>query len=327
MSKQQTTAIIKKNRSGRKRLLIIGGVIIALIVVLLMLFGPKKTNADDEAVQTTTAAASVMTIENPLESEGEVTSSLEEDLSPHTSYYLDEVKVEAGDALEEGDTILTYTNGGTMKAPYNCVVESWSLPDEEEKLTADHSVTVAGTDMLQMNLSVSEDQISLVEAGDEATVTVDAVDGSFDGVVTSVSEVGEYSSSGSTFTAKVTFENDGSVKLGMSGAASIILEKAEDALCIPVNAITTSGGESKVTVQKDDGTTEEITVTTGIKNDAYIQITDGLSEGDTVVVPVSDDDSSSGGFPGMPGSDMPGGGEMPDFPSGGSDGGFSPPGQ
>ena len=82
-----------------------------LIVVLLVVFGPKKPCDSEAAVETTTAAATVMTIENTLESEGEVTSSLEEDLSPHTSYYLDEVKVEAGDALEEGDTILTYTNG------------------------------------------------------------------------------------------------------------------------------------------------------------------------------------------------------------------------
>ena len=326
MNAQQKQTIIKK-KTGRKRLLIIGAVVLAAAIVVAFAFGPKKAEADDDTAKTTTQTATVMTIENTLASDGEVTSSLEEELSPHTSYYLDEVKVEAGDALEEGDTILTYTNGSKMKAPYNCVVESWSLPDEEEQLTTDHSVTVAGTDVLQMELSVDEDQISLVKAGDEATVQIEAADSTCEGVVTSVSEVGEYSSSGSTFTAKVTFDNDGSIKLGMSGSATIILEKAENALCIPVNAVTTSGEESKVTVQKEDGTTEEVTVTTGIKNDAYIQITDGLSEGDTVVVPVSDDDSSSGGFPGVPGGGMPGGGDMPDF-QGGDGGGFSgPPGQ
>ena len=78
-------------------------------------------------------------------------------------------------------------------------------------------------------------------------------------------------------------------------------EKAENALCIPLNAVTSSKGESKVTLQKDDGSTEEVTISTGIKNDAYIQITDGLSEGDTVVVPESEEDSSSQGGFGMPG--------------------------
>lgn len=291
----------KKHGPGRKRLLIIGGVVICLAICLALVMGTGRTSADEEEEKTTTEQAAVMTIENTLSSDGEVTSSLEEDLSPHTSYYLEEVKVEAGDALEEGDTILTYTNGSKMTAPYNCVVKSWSLPEEEEQLTTDHSVTVAGTDVLQMELSVGEDQISLVKAGEEADVEIEAASASFEGVVTSVSEVGEYASSGSTFTAKVTFENDGSVKLGMSGTAQITLEKAENALCIPLNAVTSSKGESKVTLQKDDGSTEEVTVSTGIKNDAYIQITDGLSEGDTVVVPESEEDSSSQGGFGMPG--------------------------
>ena len=177
-----------------------------------------------------------MTIENTLSSDGEVLSSLEEEISPHTSYYLDEIKVEEGEALEEGDTILTYTNGYKMKAPYNCVVKSWSLPEEEEQLTADHYVTVAGTDVLQMELSVDEDDVSLIKAGDEAAITVGATDSSCEGVVTSISEVGEYASSGSSFTAYVTFENDGNIKLGMNGTAAITLEKAENVIGVPVGA-------------------------------------------------------------------------------------------
>ncbi|MBQ9015892.1 MAG: HlyD family efflux transporter periplasmic adaptor subunit [Firmicutes bacterium] len=309
-----------------KRAAVIGGAAIAIIIVLGAAFGRGAAKEDADAAETTTSAATVMTIENTLSSDGEVISSLEEKLSPHTSYYLEEVKVEAGDALEEGDTILTYTNGSKMTAPYSCVVKSWDLPEEEEQLTTDHSVTVAGTDVLQMELSVSENQVSLIKAGDEANVQVEAADADFEGVVTSVSEVGDYSSSGSTFTAKVTFENDGSVKLGMSGTASIVLEKAENALCVPLGAVTTSDNESRVTVQKEDGSTEEVTVTTGIRNDAYIQITDGLSEGDTVAVPVTEDDSSGfgGGFMNGPGG-MSGGGSDGGRKPGG-DGG-QPPGQ
>ena len=60
-----------------------------------------------------------------------------------------------GDALDEGDTILTYTNGYKMTAPYDCVVESWYLPDVGDQLTTSHYVTIAGTDVMQMELSVS----------------------------------------------------------------------------------------------------------------------------------------------------------------------------
>ncbi|MBQ9061081.1 MAG: HlyD family efflux transporter periplasmic adaptor subunit [Firmicutes bacterium] len=318
---------IRKRKFPLRRAMIIAGVAIAVIIVAAAAFGRGHAGEDSQEADQTTAQAEVMNIENTLSTDGEVVSSLEEDLSPHTSYYLDEIKVEAGDALEEGDTILTYTNGAKMTAPYNCVVKSWDLPDEEEQLTTDHSVTVAGTDVLRMQLDVGEDQVALVKAGEEASVTVDATESSFDGVVTSVSEQGDYSSSGSTFTAQVTFDNDGSVKLGMSGTASITLAKAEDALCVPVSAVTTSGNESKVTVQKEDGSTEEVTVTTGIKNDAYVQITDGLSEGETVIVPVSDNESedSHGGFMNGPGGNF--GGDRGGSGDGGMHGGGQPPGQ
>lgn len=300
---------LKKKKVAKKW--IAAGIAAAVAVGLIVWMVPDSS-AEEEA-EVTTAAAEVMTIENTLSSDGEVQSSLEEDISPHTSYYLEEVKVEAGEALEEGDTILTYTNGSKMTAPYNCVVTSLMLPEEEEQLTTDHYVSISGTDVLQMELTVDEDDVSLVKAGDEATVSVSATGSSCEGVVTSVSEVGEYASSGSSFTAYITFENDGNIKLGMNGTAEIVLEKAENVIGVPVDAVSTKDGESYVTVQKEDGTTEDITVETGIKNDAYIEISSGLSEGDTVIVPESEDSSSSNeGFMGGPGEGgMPDGGGMP----------------
>ena len=115
-------------------------------------------------------------------------------------------------------------------------------------------------------------------------------------------------------------------KMGMTGTADILLEQAKNVIGIPVNAVSTKGNESYVTIQKSDGTEEEITVTTGIKNDAYIEIREGLSEGDTVVVPVTEDDSSRNGFDGMPDGGMPDGGKEGPGGEGGHEGGGQPPG-
>lgn len=312
-----------ERRKGKKPIkkIIICIAAAAVVIAGVAAFASGKTGNEEEPEQTT-AEATVMTIEKTLSSDAEVISSLEENLSPHTGYYLEKVKVEAGDAVDEGDTILTYTNGYKMTAPYNCVIKSWSLPDEEDQLTTDHYIAVAGTDVLQMELSVDEDEVSLIKTGDSASVQISATGGTFDGVVTSVSEQGDYSDSGSTFAAKVTFDNDGTVKLGMSGTATISLDKAENAVAVPVNAVTRNRNESVVTVQKKDGTTEEVTVETGISNDAFIEIKSGLEEGETVVVPVSDDSSSENGFMQMPGGGMPntngasGGGDTPPSGSG-----------
>ncbi len=305
---------------SRKKILII--LVILILVAAAVFFVQKRKPDKQEAEITTTESQAVkMTIENSIESDGQIVSALEEDVLPHTSYYLDEVKVEQGDAVKEGDVILTYTNGYKMEAPYDCVVETWELPNAEEQLTTDHYVTIAGVDVMMMELSVSEDEVAELELGEPATITVDATGKSYDSEVSYISQVGSYSNGSSSFTVRVSFDNDGKVKLGMSASADIPLNKAENVIAVPVGAVNTRGGSSFVTV-KNGEEEETVEVDTGISNGSFIEIKSGLNEGDTVLVTVSEDDSSNpwggGGFPGgMGGSGgMPSGGP----PSGGGGG-------
>ncbi len=307
-------ADIKKDNSKKQRSWV-KWLIVPVVLVLAgtAVFFVTNRRGKMPEMSERTAEVTTMTIENTLESDGEIESSLEENVLPHTSYYLSKINVEEGEAVEKGDVILTYTNGYTMKAPYNCVVKSWSLPDEEEQLTSDHYVTLAGTDVLQMEIELSDSEVLDLSVGDSAKVKVEALDKEYEAEVTYVSEAGEYSSGSSTFTAKVSFDNDGSIKLGMSGTATVTLEKAEDVLAVPEGAVSTKGGVSYVTVKSDSGTSQ-VEVETGITNGSYTEIKSGLSEGDQVVVQVSEDSSEDdkkgmmGGGPGDFGGTPPDGG-------------------
>ena len=295
--------------------------IVMIAAAACVIFLVKKPGPGAGTEASGEAEVSRMTIEKTIESEGEVESALEEDILPHTSYYLGKINVEEGEAVSEGDTILTYTNGEVLEAPYNCVIRSWELPKESKQLTSDHYVKIAGTDVMQMELSLSDSEVLKISEGDEAKVTVDAVDSSYDAEVSYVSEVGEYSSGNSTFTARVTFDNDGSLKIGMSGTAVVSLEKAEDVLAVPANAISTKGGMSFVTLKAGDKEAM-VEVETGITNGTFTEIKSGLSEGDKVAVRSSgssDSRSGMGGFGGFPGG---GQGGAPSGAPGGFSGGF-----
>jgi multidrug efflux pump subunit AcrA (membrane-fusion protein) len=325
-----------KSRKGKW--IIAGLVILVILAVVFFLFQKKNQMPDRSELQT--AQATVMTIEKSITSDGEIVSSLEEDAAPHTSYYLEEICVEEGQALSEGDTILTYTNGDAMEAPYNCVVESWNLPDAEEQLTDDHYVKIAGTDVMQMEIEVSEEDVSQIGLGDEAVITVDAVNKTYTGTVDYISEVGSYSGGSSTFLVKVSFDSDKKIKLGMSGSVSIVLDRAENVVAVPAGAVT-AGREGSMVMVVDGEEQNPVSVETGISNDSFIEIKSGIEEGTTVAVLTSDDDSDSfggfGGFSGGPGG-MPGGGggssdgsnrpsAPPDgMPSGGSGGPGNMPG-
>jgi len=71
---------------------------------------------------------------------------------------------------------------------------------------------------------------------------------------------------------------------GLTVTVNIIIGEATDVLLVPNGAITTQGRQTYVQVMSADGTTQERAVTTGISNWQYTEVTDGLSEGEQVVV-------------------------------------------
>jgi HlyD family secretion protein len=71
----------------------------------------------------------------------------------------------------------------------------------------------------------------------------------------------------------------------MNASVTIIVDQAQDVLMVPDGAIQTEGRNSVVEVQKDDGSTEKVIVQTGLTNGTNTEITQGLEEGQTVVIP------------------------------------------
>jgi HlyD family secretion protein len=72
---------------------------------------------------------------------------------------------------------------------------------------------------------------------------------------------------------------------GLTVTVTIIVDERTDVLLVPNGAITTQGGQTSVQVVSSDGTIEQRTITTGISDWQYTEVTEGLSEGEQVVVP------------------------------------------
>jgi multidrug efflux pump subunit AcrA (membrane-fusion protein) len=70
----------------------------------------------------------------------------------------------------------------------------------------------------------------------------------------------------------------------MNASVTITVDQAQDVLTVPSQAIQTEGFRSVVEVQKDDGSTEKVAVQTGLTDGTNTEITQGLEEGQTVVI-------------------------------------------
>jgi multidrug resistance efflux pump len=72
---------------------------------------------------------------------------------------------------------------------------------------------------------------------------------------------------------------------GMNATVTIITAQSQNVLVVLTAAIQRDGTNSVVTIQNDDGSTARQVVETGLSDGANTEITDGLQEGQTVIIP------------------------------------------
>lgn len=114
---------------------------------------------------------------------------------------------------------------------------------------------------VKFSIDVDETEIALIKTGQKATVTADAVEGEFEGVVTKVPVDGVNENGVTTYTIEIQIENYGDLLPGMNVDAEIVVEEADNVIAVPVNSVN----RGNIVFVKDDGTTHENDVTDIIK--------------------------------------------------------------
>lgn len=197
------------------------------------------------------------------------------------------------------DQIQTLENLLTVTADEDCTLTSLTVKAGETVSAGTTVCTLTGTGGFTLALSIDELDIASVALGQNATITLDALDGSFSGTVTNIS----YSGSGSyvtSYTATITTDPIDGAYPGMSASADIITDTSGETLIVSVSAVQYDGDTAYVYLADDTATagttlTEseinldqltKMTVTTGMSDGSYIAVTaEGLASGDLIWVP------------------------------------------
>ncbi len=80
---------------------------------------------------------------------------------------------------------------------------------------------------------------------------------------------------------------------GLTVTVSIVVDEVNNALLIPNSAITYQGVDAYVKVTSSDGVVEDRLIKTGITDYEYTEVTEGLSEGEQIIVPKGTTTSTS----------------------------------
>ncbi len=139
--------------------------------------------------------------------------------------------------------------------------------------------TIIRDGQIELVAEVTESDILRLEQGQKVAISVAGSNATLAGSVRLVSPVVDPLTR--LGAVHVAIDEDEAARSGMYGSAAVTITQA-DAIALPLSAINTEDGVT--TVRKvTDGTVEMVAIKTGIQDGAFIQVTEGLNEGDLVV--------------------------------------------
>lgn len=269
---------------------------------------------------------------------------------------------EAEEAVKEAEAAIAKMK---VKAPMGGVVTAVNSSNGDNVQAGTEVLTIVDMSTMKITVAVDELDISKVENGQKAEVKFDAIeDKTYEGTVESIAIEGKSSNSVTTYDVVVTIGSPEGIRLGMNGNVSITVEKKEAALVIPAEALIERNDKKYVMVSVEDSISPNndktqkpgeaannqstsgigrrlrssglasagklVEIKTGIENESYIEVIEGITEGQQILISIPQSTTNSnintrrngiGGFGGLGG-----GGIIQNMPAGDSPSGNRPSG-
>lgn len=174
-------------------------------------------------------------------------------------------------------------------------------------------MTIANLKNMIITAHISQSDVTRLKPGQEVDVEVESIAGvKMKGVVERIAPQATLKSNLKGFSARIAIKNiDERVRPGMTANLKIPVDSASGVLAVPLGAIFTEEGERYVFVKNGEGF-ERRTVSLGISDFRFAEITTGLASGDVIALEqppeAADAAGKKGRGPGGPGGGMrPGG--------------------
>lgn len=272
--------------------------------------------------------ANLSVYENSKVVRGKVLMSIKDDA---LSYALESDRLSLEQAQVELKLAREKLDNYTIRAPFDGVAVAVSNLDPGDTVESGTRIAILmDTSEMTFDVSIDELDISKVEIGQKVNVTVEALDNKqIEGEVTAIAPEGQSSNGVTSYDVTVTIPGSEKLMSGMNVDAVIQIVKKQDALLVPVEAIQKQGDGYIVWVKGDltgaIGMTDQsgnqgknrpdtfrnrnqnirgaannyysgavpVKVTVGMHNETFVEIIEGLKEGDIVVLPPLASNSSS----------------------------------
>ena len=152
--------------------------------------------------------------------------------------------------------------------------------------------TIPDLRVMKVQVEIHEADINKIKTEQQATITMDTYPGLvLKGEVTKIASIagnprGRNNEEVKKFTVDITLNatQDLTLKPGISAKAEIFIQERNDVLFVPVQSVFFEEGKHYCYVRRDETDTVRVEVKPDLSNDSYVQIDEGLHEGDRVLL-------------------------------------------
>ena len=203
---------------------------------------------------------------------------------------LESTKEQLGVSQADNQRIQSLKDYSVVTAPFNGVI-TMRYADVGSLIQAGTAsntqsmpvVKVAQSDLLRLRMPVPEEDVPFIKVGGDVSIKLQATGRTFSGKIIRFTR--ELSTSTRTMLAEVDVPNpDLTLSTGMTAQTTIVLQAQTNVLTVPAGAVLKGDGQSSVLVVDTDNKVRKVPVTLGIQSPDRIEITQGLSEHQSVIV-------------------------------------------
>jgi RND family efflux transporter MFP subunit len=143
-------------------------------------------------------------------------------------------------------------------------------------------VKVAQSDLLRLRMPVPEEDVPFIKVGGDVSIKLQATGKTFTGKIIRFTRA--LSTSTRTMLVEVDVPNPNLVlSTGMTAQTTIVLEAHKNVLTVPAGAVLKGDSQASVLIVDSDNKVQKVPVTLGIQSPDRIEITQGLSEHQSVI--------------------------------------------
>lgn len=273
------------------------GIIIAIAVIIFIVYSVVNSNSEEETINVQTAKVTQETIKETLSTTGIIESTQTQAIFGQG--FVQDVPVNVGDSIEEGDRLISYSDGTTQTADFSGTVTTVNAKNDQVDLssqTGEPAIVIADLTDLQVTINLSKSDAPLVEKGQ--TVVLTTGEESFNGTVshidpvasTTMSQTGTLTAVKSIISFDTPPEN---LFVGFDIDVAINTNTAENVLAIPIEALLYNEDNKPYVYVVENGKAIVRQIETGIQSSTHVEVKDGLELDDSIIL--SPDDTINDG--------------------------------